>query len=62
MAQEFRFIFTGTFATAAERDKAANWIKNQVTTLGTAANFKRADLTRDEYLIPDNETVSEKVI
>ena len=62
MAQEYRFIFTGTFNTAAERDKAANWIKNQVATLGAAANFKRADLTRDEYLIPDNETVSEKVI
>ena len=62
MAQEFRFIFTGTFETAAERDKAANWIKNQVATLGAAAHFKRADLTRDDYLIPDNAVVSEKVI
>lgn len=60
MAQEFRFIFTGTFETAAERDKAANWIKNQVATLGAAAAFKRADLVRDDY--PIQETISEKVI
>lgn len=62
MATEYRFIFTGTFATAAERDKAADWIKSQVATLGATAAFKRADITKDEYLIVDNTPISEKVI
>lgn len=62
MITEFRVVFTGTFNTAAERDKVYNWLKNQATTLSGQAAFKRADVTKDEYPIPENVTVSEKVI
>ena len=62
MATEYRFIFTGTFNTAADRDKAVSFLKDKVVNLKDAASFKRADITRDEYLVPDNLTVSEKVI
>jgi hypothetical protein len=60
--QEYRFIFTGTFITAIERDKAADWLESQVALLGKVANFKRADITRDDYPIPDLDVVSKKVI
>lgn len=59
---EYRFIFTGTFTTAIERDKAADWLESKVALLGAAAHFKRADITRDDYPIPDLDVVSKKVI
>lgn len=59
---EYRFIFTGTFTTAIERDKAADWLESKVALLGAAAKFKRADITRDDYPIPDLDVVSKKVI
>lgn len=62
MQTEFRVIFTSTHATAAERDKVADWLKRKATTLSTAAAVKRADVTKDEYLIPDASTVTEKIL
>jgi hypothetical protein len=61
---EFRIIFTATFDTAAERDKAYEALKTGVASaaIRNAAFFKRADMTKDEYPIPDNPTASEKVI
>lgn len=59
---EYRVIATATFATAAERDAFAAIIRTQfknwkATHEGVA---KRADITRDEYYIPTQE--SERVI
>ncbi len=63
MKTEFRVILTGTFDTAAERDKVYDSIKNfMISTASKSAVFKRADITKDEYPVPENITVSEKVI
>jgi hypothetical protein len=62
MTTEFRVIFTATFATTAERDKIYNWIKGKATDLALAAKVKRADITKDEYSVPDVGTASEKII
>ena len=61
MKTEYRIIFTATFDTAVERDKAYVSLKEQVVSVTSkAAVAKRADMTKDEYNIP--ETISEKVI
>ena len=63
MRTEFRIIVTATFDTAEERDKAYDALKTFI--MGgakSAAIYKRADMTKDEYSVPDNLTVSEKVI
>lgn len=62
MKAEYRVIFTSTHETAAERDKVAEWIKGKVATLQSAATFKRADITKDEYQVPDTTPTSEKII
>jgi len=62
MTTEFRIIFTATFASATERDKIYNWIKGKAGDLSSAASVKRADVTKDEYSIPDVGTSSEKII
>ena len=62
MTTEFRVIFTATFATATERDKIYKWIRNKASDLAAAASVKRADVTEDEYSIPDVGTSSEKII
>jgi hypothetical protein len=63
MKTEFRIIFTATFDTAAERDKAYDSLKAGIAaSISKAATFKRADMTKDEYNIQDNPTTSEKVI
>ena len=72
MKTEYRLIYTATFDTKEERDKAASALKvNAETSLTTAAMAggkegmaicKRADIMRDEYLVAENTTVSEKVI
>ena len=63
MKTEYRLIYTATFDTLAERDKAYDNLKAFVSaTASKAAVYKRADMTKDEYLVPDAVTVSEKVI
>jgi hypothetical protein len=62
MKTEYRIIFTATFNTVTERDKAYTALKLKVTELRDSALFKRADMTKDEYPVPDVETSTEKVI
>jgi hypothetical protein len=57
MATEYRLIMKATFNTAEEREKAFLAIKNAANNLKNNALFKRADLIRDEYEIPDAEGV-----
>lgn len=58
MKTEYRIIFTATFETAAERDKAYTAISNVVggAAFKAAAMFKRADLSKDDYTIPEERT------
>jgi ribosome maturation protein Sdo1 len=61
MTAEYRIILTATFATAEERDKMYDVLKQQMLdTISKAGIAKRADMTKDDYLIP--ESVTEKVI
>ena len=63
MKTEYRIIYTATFDTAAERDKAYDSLKALVlNTASKVATYKRADMTKDEYPVPETLTVSEKVI
>ena len=60
--KEYRIIYTATFDTAAERDKAYDSLKTVVlSTASKAATYKRADMTKDEYMVND-PPISEKVI
>jgi hypothetical protein len=67
MTTEYRIIFTFTFNAESDRDTAYTYLKNTtVPGLVAAANaasitIKRADMTKDEYLIQDANT-TEKVI
>jgi len=58
MTTEYRIIFTATFATAAERDKAYTALKTVVAgaAFKAGATFKRADLVKDDYAINDRAT------
>jgi len=54
---EYRVIFTATFNTEAERDKCYDSLKTSVaSTVAKAATYKRADMTKDEYMVPNNST------
>lgn len=61
MTTEYRIILTATFSSEAERDKAYNSLKTVIaSTVSKVAAYKRADLTKDSYFIPDQAT--ERVI
>jgi hypothetical protein len=63
MKTEYRIIFTATFDTAAERDKMYGALKDGIVgDIGRSGIAKRADMTKDEYHVPDSPTTSEKVI
>ncbi len=63
MKTEFRIIFTAIFDSDVERDKAYDSLKTNIMgTVSKAALFKRADMTKDEYSIPEESTLTEKVI
>jgi hypothetical protein len=63
MLAEFRLIMTGTFNAAADRDACYASLKTQIQTYNTnnPGKLKRADMTRDDYFIPDGNVV-EKVV
>ncbi len=63
-SSEYRIIFTATFSSAAERDKAYAALKTLVTNAAftSSAMFKRADMTRDDYAVSDAAVATEKVI
>lgn len=60
MPIEYRIIFTAIFADKVERDQMYTKLKNQVANLASGNAPKRADMTKDDYLIPD-ERSTEKV-
>lgn len=62
MKTEYRIIFTATFDSAAERDKAYSVLKEFITSdaMKKSAVFKRGDMTPDDYVV--NDAVSERVI
>jgi len=67
MVIEYRVIFTMTFNSVADRNTAYDYLKG--TTIpglvsaaqGSGITIKRADMTKDDYFIPEAQ-VSEKVI
>lgn len=62
MKTEYRIIFTSTFDSAEERDKAYDAMKTAIgSTISKAAMYKRADMTKDEYVLMESP-VTEKVI
>ena len=63
MLAEYRLILTGTFIAAADRDACYTSLKTQIQTYNTnnPGKLKRADMTRDDYFIPD-ANVTEKVV
>ncbi len=61
MVTEYRIILTALFDTAEERDKMYAVLKAQMLGIvKDAGTAKRADMTKDEYVIPWMQT--EKVI
>jgi hypothetical protein len=61
MKTQYRLIFTATFDSAAERDKAYAALKSKVTALSDAAAFVEAKMTKDENII-NEPSVTERVI
>jgi len=63
MIIEYRLIITATFAEKADRDAAANALKTQIVNYSNnnSGKIKRADVTRDDYFIPD-ANATEKVV
>lgn len=63
MIAEYRLIITATFNVAADRDAAYASLKTQIQDYNTAypGNLKRADMTRDDYFIPD-AAATEKIV
>ena len=61
MKTEYRIIFTATFDTDTERNKMYDAIKTKMSQLSASAIAKRADMTKDEYQLPEPQ-VTEKVI
>ena len=63
MVIEYRMIITATFASAADRDAAKNALKTQIINYNNSnpGKLKRADVTGDDYFIPD-ANVTEKVV
>ena len=62
MKTEYRVIFTATFDDTTNRDKFYDQLKAALTSVKSGVVAKRADMTRDEYPVPEVATVSEKVI
>lgn len=61
MITEYRIILTATFATEGERDKMYTVLKEQMLSVVKDSGIaKRADMTKDDYLIPSQTT--EKII
>lgn len=62
MATEYRFAITATFANSTKRDNAYNALKSQIQNYATnnPGDLKRADMTRDDYYLPDR--TSEQVV
>lgn len=57
MKTEYRIIVTATFATAEERDKMAVVLEDKMMSdVRNSGIAKRADLTKDDYLINDQVT------
>jgi hypothetical protein len=62
MRTEYRIIFTATFDTLEEREKMYGSLKTQVLdTISKSGIAKRADMTRDEYLV-NEAPATERVI
>jgi len=60
MRTEYRVIFTATFDDAANRDKFYDQLKTALTSVKVGVAARRADMTKDDYNVP--EPVTEKVI
>jgi hypothetical protein len=61
MTSEYRIILTATFATSEERDKMYAVLRDQMLNVVKDSGIaKRADMTKDDYFIPDQ--VTEKII
>lgn len=62
MKTEYRVILTATFDTSTDRDTAYTALKNAIQnwTTNNPGKFKRSDMTKDDYGIPEGN-VSEKV-
>jgi len=58
MLAEYRLIITATFNNATDRDAAANAMRTQIQTYSNnnPGKIKRADVTRDDYMVPDRAT------
>ena len=63
MLAEFRLIITATFNNVSDRDAAYTALRTQISNYNTAnpAKLKRADMTRDDYYIPDAQA-TERVV
>lgn len=63
MIVEYRLLITATFADKTDRDNAANALKTQIVNYAgnNPGKLKRADVTRDDYFIPD-ANATEKVV
>lgn len=63
MVIEYRLIITATFPVKADRDAAAAALKTQIVSYAAAnpGKLKRADVTQDDYFIPD-ANATEKVV
>jgi hypothetical protein len=61
MQTEYRIILTATFPDATSRDSAYDSLKTKLVGFG-GPKIKRADMTKDEYLIPDVLSTTEKVV
>jgi hypothetical protein len=64
MIAEYRLIITATFNVGTDRDAAYNAMKTQIQTYATnnPGKLKRADMTKDDYVVPDNASATEKVV
>ena len=65
MQSEYRVIFTATFSNSTDRDTFSGALKESIGVIKTTnpgLAYKRADVTADEYPVPDVATVSEKII
>ena len=61
MKTEYRIILTATFDTLEEREKMYAVLKSQMLNVVAGSGIaKRADMTKDDYLI--NDSTTEKVI
>lgn len=62
MAIEYRIIATMTFANIDDRNSWYNKVKGAVQgAKGTSPPYKKMDMTKDEYEVPDNNPVTEAI-